>query len=353
MKGLSLLAKEALPDWVMQLCAQYRIFGPVRQRGQTVFAEIKQADELDLAYRSTLLPPKKLLLPPRETLFHFGGNGRSTIEVNLPQQPTIIFGVHTCDLHAFALLDHVYSAQPADQHYQARRANCILVSIECLQPCSADSFCKDMGTLVTPDSFDLHLTDLGNDYAVAVGSEKGAALVEDLAALRPAGHDDYQHLNQVLGEKWSRFPYRLEMDVSELPGLMLLNYRNQIWQTLGDQCLSCGACTLVCPTCTCFDVCDTVDFSLDSGARERVWDSCQFRQFATVAGGHDFRQGRAARLRHRFNRKYQYQQEATGMVGCVGCGRCAQACLVNIKPVGVLNKLQQQRVAARGTAVSR
>ena len=46
-------------------------------------------------------------------------------------------------------------------------------------------------------------------------------------------------------------------------------------------------------------------------------------QFATVAGGHDFRRSRAARLRHRFSHKFKYQPESTGLAGCVGCGRCA------------------------------
>ena len=351
--SLNVLAKELLPAWVAQLCVDYRVVGPVRKQDQFVFAEIQAAAELDLDYGMTLLPPKKLLLPPWEKLFDFAENGRSSIHISLPSPPTIIFGIHTCDLHAIALLDQVYGTPPADQHYLARRRATTLVSLECLHPCTDDAFCKDMGTLVVPATFDLHLTDLGESYAVAVGSEKGAALVAGLAALRPAEPADYQQLNQVMSEKWPRFPHRLQADVSELPGLLQASYRSQVWQTLGERCLSCGACTLVCPTCTCFDVCDGVTASLKAGERKRVWDSCQFRQFAVVAGGHDFRDGRAARLRHRFNRKYQYQARATGLAGCVGCGRCAQACLADIKPAAVLNKLAQQRTSAKETAVSR
>ena len=60
--------------------------------------------------------------------------------------------------------------------------NTILVSIECLKPCMPQSFCKSMGTLSVTEGFDLHLTDLGEDYAVDVGTERGAAPAEGLRA---------------------------------------------------------------------------------------------------------------------------------------------------------------------------
>jgi sulfhydrogenase subunit beta (sulfur reductase) len=205
-----------------------------------------------------------------------------------------------------------------------------------------------MGAWTVPEKFDLHLTDVGDDYAIAIGSEKGAELLHGLAGPRPATEADMAHYGRVMNAKWPRFPYRLEAEQSELPGLLATSYSSPLWEELGKRCLSCGGCTAVCPTCYCFDVFDEVDFDLTSGKRLRVWDSCQFGQFATVAGGHDFRNSRGARLRHRFSHKYKYQTECSGMAGCVGCGRCAEACLVDIKPVDVLNKLQRKRAAAAG-----
>jgi len=149
-----------------------------------------------------------------------------------------------------------------------------------------------------------------------------------------------------MSSKWARFPYRLQSDLSELPSLLTISYKSGLWEELGRQCLGCGMCTIVCPTCYCFDVLDEVDFSLSSGRRYRVWDSCQLNQFAVVAGGHDFRSQRSARQRHRFLRKYKYQSLAPGLLGCVGCGRCASTCPVNISPVEALNKLYQRRVAS-------
>jgi sulfhydrogenase subunit beta (sulfur reductase) len=36
------------------------------------------------------------------------------------------------------------------------------------------------------------------------------------------------------------------------------------------------------------------------------------------------------------------------LAGCVGCGRCAQACLAHISPVEVLNTLYQRRALPAG-----
>jgi Fe-S oxidoreductase len=102
-------------------------------------------------------------------------------------------------------------------------------------------------------------------------------------------------------------------------------------------------CTKVCPTCYCFDVNDEVDLKLQKGKRVRVWDSCQIEKFAVVAGGHNFRTRRALRQRHRFMRKGKYQFEAYGLMGCVGCGRCAEACLVHITPVDTYNALFREQ----------
>jgi Fe-S oxidoreductase len=86
-------------------------------------------------------------------------------------------------------------------------------------------------------------------------------------------------------------------------------------------------------------VSDEVDLQMEQGQRVRRWDSCQIHEFAMVAGGHNFRERLAARQRHRFMRKGKYQMDAYGMMGCVGCGRCASACLAGITPIKVLNEL--------------
>ena len=355
--SLKVITKEALDNLVTALQKDHRVAGPKPFHGQFMFGDVEEAGELQLDYKQTVLPPKKYLLPQREELVSFSTDG-SRIEPVFDEQPTVLMGVHTCDLHAIKLLDKVMGHGLTDQHYQRRRESTVLVSVECLRPCTAHAFCKSMGTSSATDGFDLHLTDLSDapdapaqpEYAVEVGTPAGEALLAEYAETRPAGDDDYRRLNDVMAQKWPRFPYRLDFDVTELPALMRTSYDSPLWKELGERCLACGACTNVCPTCYCFNVQDEVDLTLSGGKRTRSWDSCQLDEFATVAGGHNFRKSRAERQRHRFLRKGMYQTDAHGLLGCVGCGRCAQACLVHITPVDTFNRLYHERAGSTPAA---
>jgi ferredoxin len=269
----------------------------------------------------------------------FNRTGRPTVDVVIEAPPTVILGLHTCDLHGMCVLDKAFSEGYPDAHYLQRRKNTLLVGIECLEPCDEHSFCKSMGTLTATNGYDLHLTDLGDAYGADVGTEAGSALLERYSDARQATETDMQKLNKVLGAKWPRFPYRLDFDVGELSPIMSQSYDSPIWDELGEICLACGQCTLVCPTCFCFNVYDDVALNLQDGERRRRWDSCQLDEFARVAGGENFREHQAARLRHRFMRKGRYLIEKYGELGCTGCGRCARSCLVDISPVNVFNEL--------------
>jgi len=346
-----IMPKTALSDWVELLTKQYRVVGPKPLHGQYVFGEIQSADELDLNYTTTVLPPKKYLVPTREVLLEYKTDG-THFETRIEPQPTVVLGVHACDLHAIELFDRIFSQSYTDQHYQAHRDNTVLVTIECLKPCTEQSFCRSMGTLSVTDIFDLHLLDLGEEYAIEIGTEKGERLLEGLASVFNATDADLAHVNDTLLDKWRHFPYRLELDVTELPSVLHEMFSNSLWDELGDICLGCGMCTQVCPTCYCFDVNDETDLTLKTGKRTRSWDSCQIDVFAMVAGGHNFRERKAWRQRHRFMRKGKYQLDAYGLVGCVGCGRCAQACLVGITPIKTFNELYRRyQMQTTGEAV--
>lgn len=339
---LKIIQKEEFKNFVSRLLPDYRVVGPVEIDGRVVFDEIIHPQDLHMDYLTTVLPPKKYLLPPHETLFNF--EMKNGVSVEPPPQPqhTVIIGVHTCDLHAFQLLDEVFSSGFIDPNYTSRRDRTLLMSIECLYPCDKHSFCKSMETLSADEGYDLHLTDLGEAYAIDVGTIVGRDVITQRAHVNNASTSEMNKLHSVMSEKWPRFSYRLEFDISDLPSILGLSMNSPLWQELGERCLGCAACTNVCPTCFCFNVKDEVSLDLSRGQRVRSWDSCQLDNFATVAGGHNFRASQASRQRHRFMRKGKYILEAHHHLGCVGCGRCARSCLVNINPVVVFNELNRQ-----------
>ncbi|MBS1253867.1 MAG: Anaerobic sulfite reductase subunit A [Anaerolineales bacterium] len=341
--SLWVIDKQAMAPFVAKLMDDYRVVGPLAKGSQFAFDEVEDPADLRLDYNTSILPPKKYFQPPEERLMTFRRNGGTTVQPIVEAEPTVILGIHTCDLHAMRVLDEAFTQGYPDAHYTRRRRQAMVVSVECLEPCMEHSFCKSMGTLTADDGYDLHLTDLGAAYAVDVGSDEGKALLERFAEARPAAEADMQQLNKVLGAKWPRFPYKLETEVDELPALMSQSYESPVWEELAEICLACGQCTIVCPTCFCFDVYDEVDLSLQDGERRRRWDSCQLDLFATVAGGENFRESQAARLRHRFMRKGRYLRKKYDALGCVGCGRCARSCPVDISPVNVFNELHQVR----------
>lgn len=339
--SLKIMPKNVLPDWVAHLDTQFRIVGPVKKLGKFIFDEINSIDDLQLESPPSALPAKKYLMPPRETLLRYRLDG-SRIEATIESEPTVIFGLHTCDIHAISLLDHMFGTGFTEQNYQAHRENTYLVSIECLKPCTSHSFCRDMGTASAADGYDLHMLDLGDVYIIDVNTRKGVELLKDCRNIFDALPPDVERLNQALQGKWQQFEYRLDFDIVEMSDLLADMYESDVWAELGERCLACGMCTQVCPTCYCFDVSDEADLLLQEGTRTRSWDSCQVNTFSEVAGGHDFREKLAVRQRHRFMRKGKYQLDACGLVGCVGCGRCAESCLVHITPIEVFNELHRR-----------
>jgi hypothetical protein len=81
---------------------------------------------------------------------------------------------------------------------------------------------------------------------------------------------------------------------------------------------------MVCPTCYCFDVNDEVGLGSRAGTRVRSWDSCLFKSHALVAGGENFRHGRASRIKFRFYHKQRgfvadTEGRAAGVAGVLSC----------------------------------
>ena len=76
--SLYILPKERLPEFVRALQAHFRVVGPVRTETGYAFEDITEAEQLQLNYNTTVLPPKKYFLPPHEVLFDFHTQAMAT-----------------------------------------------------------------------------------------------------------------------------------------------------------------------------------------------------------------------------------------------------------------------------------
>ena len=200
-----------------------------------------------------------------------------------------------------------------------------------------------MGTALPPKIFDLWLTDLGDEYLIEVGSSNGENLLKWYFVIKDAREAQLRQRDKLRQESLTKYKLSLTISPQEIPKILDKGWNSPMWEELGQKCFACGSCTMVCPTCLCFDVRDTISLNMREGERYRRWDSCMFDAFDKVASGENFRPTGTDRLRHRLHRKGKYMMERWGVLGCVGCGRCVHACLVDIaSPVYAYNRLARE-----------
>jgi len=335
------ISKDGLKSIVESLVKETEVVGVKSRHGKYVYDRVASFEELRLDHDVTVMPPTQYLLPPKETLVKFKVGDEAQVEPVTEALPRAIIGVHPYDVKAIELLDEAFMATNPDPNYIARRQNTIIIAVDCLNP-SPKSFAPSMGTRLTETGFDLLLTDIGNDYMVTVGSEKGAELLAKYAQAREPTGDEIVRQKAARDEALAKYKLSLNVAKERLPKLLEESYDDPYWESRTEACLSCASCVMVCPTCFCFDVLDEVSLSLKEGERSRQWDGCMLVDFAKVATGENFRHDKASRFRHRMFRKGKYIVERYGMVGCVGCGRCATACLADIaSPLEAFNALAE------------
>lgn len=311
------------------------VFAPVKQGEKThSFQKIESIDEVDLGSNRTMIPPKKMFIAPDEVIFTFDKEKEEYIEPKEPSERLVLFGVHSCDIHALNLLAKVFLEEFTDTLYSSRRERTVIVGLSCTP--DDFCFCKSTGTSFASEGFELFLHEIGDRYLVRVGSPKGHQLVKDNPDLFiGAGDEDIQQFKDAENERMNSFNRSLETE--GLQDMLDLSYDSPIWKEYGDRCLGCGSCNLVCPRCRCYDVQDYIDLNLTTGERVRRWYSCMLQDHGLVAGGHNFRPNAYERIRNRFNCKGSLRED---MPNCVGCGRCSYFCPADIDFIEVMKKVR-------------
>ncbi len=327
------LEAENVPAFVSHLMARKKVIAPhAKGRKSFSFEPVVDPARVVLDNPRTMQSIRKFFLPPREELLTFDLK-QNNYEMT-PVQPcdAIFLGVHAYDVAAVGRLDYNFSVGSPERNYLTRRQGAIFIGVS-FEP---DDFHFSGSVGIRPEDptgCDIFLTRLFDGYVLEVLSETGAALLEgfDLPA-HDAGRPSTGHFKQ-----------HIYVPQTKLSEIMAKSYNNPVWAETAGQCVGCGTCNLVCPTCYCFNVDEALDITVTKGHRERHWDGCMLRRFSEVAGGEVFREPLASRQRHRVFRKFKYISDTTGQPWCVGCGRCTAACPAHISIVGIVNRLISDR----------
>lgn len=341
------LDKAEIGALVAGFAQRFEVIGPVRHQDSYVFDEVgSDPARMCLDYDTTILPPKKYFMPPEEQLLSFSTSVNRTFDdgTGIEATPRVLFGLHACDINAINRIDKVFmDSDYVDPYYAAQREATVIVGISCMP--TEHCFCTAWGTDEVNQGYDLFLHDIGDRYLVTILSVQAAEVLDRFTNAREALPEDsaaFQKRQAVFKGAFEPMP-----DSSDLPMLMDAYYDDSLWEELGKRCLSCGACSMVCPTCHCFDIHDVLSPSGESGMRVRTWDSCCSPDFEVVAGGRNFENTAASRVRHRFYHKFLGYLNRYGEVLCTGCGRCEIACKAKINPRVVIGGLQWLTVSSR------
>ncbi|MBU6298256.1 MAG: 4Fe-4S dicluster domain-containing protein [Alphaproteobacteria bacterium] len=276
---------------------------------------------------------KRFLYPPIQQLWRARHKGSAVSVTPVPPSAErfAFFGVRACELHAIEIQDRVFmNGELADPHYKARRENAFVVAVNC-GTAGGTCFCVSMNTGPgVKRGFDIALTELveggAHRFVVEAGSDKGR---EVLAALpqHAAKPEEIKAAEAVVAKTASSMGRAMKAD--DVREVLMRNLDNPRWDHVAERCMTCGNCTMVCPTCFCMTVEDSSDLEGLETSRSRRWDSCFTMDHSYVHGG-SVRGSAKARYRQWLTHKLATWVDQFGTSGCVGCGRCITWCPVGI-----------------------
>jgi len=351
----AVIDREVLPALINALVdSGFQVIGPKLEDAAIVYQPIESAAELPVGWSDQqdggyyrLVPSerpalfdyvvgphswKRYLFPPSRRLWQAQRRGQQfrISEDSEPPPRYAFFGVRSCDLHAIQVQDRVFdNGTFAEPDYLARRQQNFIVAVNCARP-SGTCFCASMNTgPKATDGFDLALTEIidaeRHEFLVEIGSAQGAALLADLPQRAAADSDIAaaaaisENASQAMGRAMP----------AEVAPLLMRHLEHPRWHEVAQRCLTCGNCTLVCPTCFCFAVEDRTDLDGNRAERWRHWDSCFTVAHSYIHGGSIRRDG-PSRYRQWMTHKLSTWHDQFGVSGCTGCGRCITWCPVGI-----------------------
>jgi len=328
------LGKDKVPALFGAL-GDFDVYGPVEEDGVVRYRLLDSAPYLD--FGNSRVPPKSVFFPQTETMFDLVREGNRFVGTEEPERsvrPLIVFGARPCDARAMTILDSLFSWDYVDPYYMDRRETATTIALTCTgaKP-DGDCFCTSIGGSPSgTEGVDMLWTDLGDRYLVESLTDRGDALIEIGSDIFVEAVTDDEDAAVEVKDRSEKAVTRT-FDRSEVVDALKCLFDSRYWDDISDSCLGCGICTLLCPTCHCFDINDVV--KKGEGRRERTWDTCQSEYYSVHASGHNPRPAKKHRQRNRLYHKFLYMDENLGVIGCVGCGRCIAQCPVGIDIIEV------------------
>jgi len=314
------ISKEEWDQALEQLLSTYNIFAPLESEFGQDYEFIEAASIQNIIYNKPkpAAPLKSFFLPVKENVSSQPGS----------QKPRIIMGIPNCDIAGIGILDEIYLDKDFhDLFYSNRRDNTILIASDCigiLEHCHCSSYNINPYSTVIAD---MAVIKMENEIIIRVISAKGEELTRLIPHVQPLTGEGvissvdavHKATEELLQSANSRLP-----DYSRT-GNLVKDAKSEIWEKYSSHCVSCGACTTICPTCTCFLLIDKPGFE-----KVKQLDACQYPGFERVAGGEDSLIDLHIRFRNRYMCKYVWKPSKFKSRACTGCGRCIEACIGKI-----------------------
>ena len=290
----------------------YQVMGPTLEDGHLIYGEIDKVADLPVGWTAVQEAGtyrlekrqdqawfgfavgqqswKQFLFPPHQALWQLSREGSGfRIIPQAEEDPQFAFiGVRSCELQAMAVQDRVFlQGAHVDPAYRARREQAFIVALNCGHQEKGTCFCVSMGTgpRVTM-GFDLALTELlpGDDhcFVVETGTVRGAEIIREVPqrTARPREIDAAARVVAAVAGNMGR-----ALDPAGIKEALYGNYEHPRWDEVATRCLNCGNCTMVCPTCFCHTLEDSMDLTGTVAERRRHLDPCFTVDFSYLHGG--------------------------------------------------------------------